>query len=442
MARILGRTLCLMPFESGPGQHQTPGLRSPSKFGFQVGERYDLGRLSRFVPVASMEECMGNEGCNGQIDTFWKLMGTHQSIDAKWRTVALRTKEEDHHVRGWSSANQILSEFEGTHGEADKCMVMAGLFPGLRWRGPTLALAPFLEHTKSIQKAATGLLETAFGNVAAPFAAVHWRFWESHCEGYGAGPCFMRCNGGANPAAPEFPSPFAGWANFSDCPKGKLPGVILDVNDIAPALLHVLRLRDLSSIYLATDGWMRKDGCAKLSVVVNALRGANVTVSGLWRCPALPALPMGLALNNTDIGAMMGLPKQERKIGNHLVSLIEQELCIRSTLFIGSAVSTWSIMVQRKRLGERLASEIQSNKGQQKKEKKKRFISKAMDDLVVNTLLKDDFAAGILCEMRATRHVVKEGEELAKSETVDMWLDSIACDGSPGGPGCIKTACF
>lgn len=128
------------------------------------------------------------------------------------------------------------------------------------------------------------------------------------------------------------------------------------------------------------------------------------------------------------------------QINGQQIALVEQEICVRSEVFLGSGQSTWSLAVFRQRLAKRRSVEILANTPGAD-----RMDEKARDKLISETLLKDNHAAGLQCGysrwMKLT--AVNETVETYADEFPDGWLDLDACEGRIGRGGhCQVARCF
>lgn len=191
------------------------------------------------------------------------------------------------------------------------CVALGGLFPGLRWRGAYLAVSAYLTASRSLEHSAATIRNRIIGHdikylagihwllVYLPtsylvlsltrtslkffthiwlmkyngpsinnfyfwlrrygsvchWCAVHWRFEESLCGGQEMGSCFLRCGDGAiintglHPLAKELIDSSSKACHFHS--------VKVTEEDIVGAIHDRACDRNLSTIYLATDGWIR-----------------------------------------------------------------------------------------------------------------------------------------------------------------------------------------
>jgi hypothetical protein len=110
-------------------------------------------------------------------------------------------------------------------------------------------------------------------------------------------------------------------------------------------------------------------------------------------------------------------------------------------VFLGSGQSTWSLAVFRQRLAKRRSAEILATSPSAGST----LDAKARDELVSETLLKDDHAAGLQCQysQRMELAVVNATVETYADEFPDGWLDLDACEGRIGRGGhCQVAKCF
>jgi hypothetical protein len=79
---------------------------------------------------------------------------------------------------------------------------------------------------------------------------------------------------------------------------GHFRGVTLDVRDILDAIQERAASHSVTTIYFATDGWMRGPHGARLvKEVVGSLRRRRLTVVGLWKLPGLANFNDGKEFN-------------------------------------------------------------------------------------------------------------------------------------------------
>lgn len=110
--------------------------------------------------------------------------------------------------------------------------------------------------------------------------AVHWRFEESICKGEQLGLCFLRCGDGAvidsglHAAARGLPSasivPSLHTEMKTSCKRvvGST-GVMVSKQDLVAAIRDKASKENVSSVYLATDGWLRGSQAQALVKQVN-----------------------------------------------------------------------------------------------------------------------------------------------------------------------------
>ncbi len=104
-----------------------------------------------------------------------------------------------------------------------------------------------------------------------------------------------------------------------------------------------------------------------------------------------------------------------------MVSIIEQEICIQSTMFVGSAISTWSLVVQRKRLTEQMFAKLSQ----------KVPATENVREMVIGGLMQDNYNAGVLCEVdksASSWHEMEANTSFAEVVGSTKWLDTIACE--------------
>lgn len=447
IARATDRTLCLTPFFSGPLKH----TRELPTGGLTVEERYDIEVLGKFVKVASLQKCL--QECNKQIEGFWWLRHSSSSMlsrDWTWDPKKVKTHELGWAFANWTSTddiNQTVQEFNN-NGE-ERCVALGGLFPGLRWRGSYLAASLYIRPSQSILKAASALQDLAIGHNRS-FLAVHWRFEESICKGEQLGLCFLRCGDGAvidsglHAAARGLPSasivPSLHTEMKTSCKRvvGST-GVMVSKQDLVAAIRDKASKENVSSVYLATDGWLRgSQAQALVKQVVEDLRKTGLAVTGLWKIKDLPNLiTHGGVLMYADEILKRTL---KSKLSGHAMSEVEQEICLRGSSFMGSGESTWSLAVFRARLATRRWQQILLSRRAEDT-----LISD--DGLIIEELLSDLHAAGLQCRYQVLfkkakiRGVVPE--ESYQDEAPDSWLDMEACEAQLSlGGSCKLLDCF
>eukprot|EP00850_Spirogloea_muscicola_P002721 SM000010S04359 [mRNA] locus=s10:1088262:1091985:- [translate_table: standard] len=197
VARLLNRTLCLPPFRTGPAKHFRSTDKIPlvgdrktgkasllianqqvistqdcaasgwwdGRYGYEVGERYDLRRLARFVRVASVAACLAR--CNATADGVWQMRKrSKRPALPPWQPASLArsTLRLNWAFLRWTSPADVVAAMGGRQ---ERCAALLGIFPGLRWRGAYLAVAPFLAPARPISRAAQRLCDQVFGTGTA-----------------------------------------------------------------------------------------------------------------------------------------------------------------------------------------------------------------------------------------------------------------------------------
>lgn len=432
IARALNRTYCLAPFFPGPSRHNG---RVTSGLAWE--DRYEVSSLSRFTRVASFQRCL--KECNYKLDHKWMLKTSREPQMKGWRNYppnkdSLNLNWDYVH---WTSPDDI-SKMLG--GRDERCVGMLGLFPGLRWRGAFLATSAFLQPAPRIAKLADTLQANALGKDTR-YLAVHWRFEESECGKHNIGLCFVRCEDGSvidtglHAEAKEWHDAAKVACNRD----GHFRGVTLDVRDILDAIQERAASHSVTTIYFATDGWMRGPHGARLvKEVVASLRRRRLTVVGLWKLPGLANFNDGKEFN-----PIQTLGKENQDLNGAQIALVEQELCSRAVSFMGSGQSTWSLAVFRVRLARRRVNEIvAAAEGDPSVDVRD---AAAVDKLVSETLLRDEHPAGLHCRYLRymKRAAVNETAETYADEYPDGWLDLEACEGRIGKGGrCQVAKCF
>ncbi|KAL3696171.1 hypothetical protein R1sor_010247 [Riccia sorocarpa] len=423
IARILNRTLCLAPFFGGPQRHT--GYLGSNHFGMQFEERYDWKELSRFVKVVNIHEC--TQKCNnGTLDRVWRLRASRSSDWSWWfRSIPWATVDFDRHFKKWSSPDDIRRAFGQLNEDPGaKCVGLGGAFPGLRWRGAMWAAAAYTVHTESIMNASNAFQARVLGT--NPYISVHWRFEESFCRGHRLGLCFSRCRDGALVGGglkseryvelPLVTDHFTARAGFH--------GAGLTREDIAAAIFDKAAEERVQSVYLSTDGWLRDDESrATVAWVVEEIRKKGFNVSGLWNIQGLPNFSDGTYVEEKEIWRLFGL-SQYRKVSNNMIALVEQEICIRSVVFLGSGQSTWSLSVFDARRSRRRRMEFEASvRSNHTTALGVPFTDREMDDAVIEHLFQDKHSAGPACN-----GLVGGVPETYDDEAPDGWLDFEACE--------------
>lgn len=450
IARILNRTLCLPPFFTGPIKHFGPkgGDQRAGGYGFEVRERYDVERLARFVRVRDLPSCI--EECDGELDSYWTFHGGNRWFKHWNHEQYNETLKLDWAFMGWSKPDDVRAALTGQPG---RCTGLGAIFPGLRWRGAYVALAPYLHPAPPIERAAVALQELAFGR-GKKYLAVHWRFEETICKGLTLGLCFYRCNNGANQADPLTPPRAPQWAAHKrhGCPKGsRHAGVIAAEEDMIAAMADAALEGGVRAIYIATDGHIRGEGgCAILATVIKGLRALGLAVAGLWVCPGLPAFPGGDAPDSEQIGRFMATNITGFRPRFQVISIVEQEVAARAATFLGTGSSSWSLSVWRLRLGrqraEALAREVTGGvtEGDVSGWDDLALLGEGgveLEAIVVDKLMEDNHMAGLECADSTFAHRYGHNRWNTTLEPGrDGWLDVAACEGRIGKGGSCRIA--
>lgn len=448
VARATHRTLCLTPFFNGPIKH----TKKLPRGGLMMEERYDIHLLSKFVKVASLERCL--QECHKQINGFWWLRYSSVStLSRDWSFDRKKVKTHDLSVSSmkWTSTDDIKQA--GQEFSEEQCVAIGGLFPGLRWRGAYLAASLYMRPSQLILEAATGLQDLAIGH-DQNFLAVHWRFEESICEGEQLGLCFLRCGDGAvidsglHAAARGFIGPSLQIQTNRQCKRVvDSKGVMVSRQDLVAAISSKALKENVSSVYLATDGWMRGSHAESLvRKVVEDLRKRGLAVTGLWKIKRLP----NLITNAKELiyGDEILKRTLESKFSGHLMSEVEQEICLRASSFMGSGESTWSLAVFRARLALRRQKKAELLRKANEEIAKNEVDNLTSDDTrIVEELLSDLHAAGLQCRYQFLyRRAKGRGfvpEESYQDEVPDSWLDMEACEAQLNhGGSCKLIDCF
>lgn len=427
ISRALNRTLCLPPFFFGPSKHK--GISARVNGGMMWEDRYNVSSLSRFTRVASFEHCL--EQCHHTLDTNVYLRPSLEPIVRGWDNYeyANESWNMNWEFLKWQSLKDISDTFDV---DDLRCVGVSALFPGLRWRGAVLAVSAFLQPSLSISEAADILQTHAIGK-NTPYMAVHWRFEESSCAKHSIGLCFLRCTDGSVIATGLRPHSKASLKMpMTKCRKGtQFRAIGLSKMDIVSAIEDRAANHSLSTIYMATDGWIRgTKGLALVKEVVLLLRNRGLSVIGLWNITGLPNFADGTYY---DPYLTMG---GRHVMNSQQIAVVEQEICVRSTVFLGSGLSTWSLAVFRNRLAKRRSEEILT-----KVPNAYKVDLKARDEIVIEALLKDDHAAGLQCQYTRFMRVNETAEtanptaETSADEFPDGWLDVEACEGRVGRGG-------
>lgn len=454
VARATNRTLCLVPFFNGPIKH----TRQLPIGDLTMEARYDTEVLGRFVKVASLQRCL--EECNKRIDGFWWLRHSPSSMLSRawtWDPKKVKTHELGWSFVKWTSMDDIKQAFQDFNDDGEeKCVALGGLFPGLRWRGAYLATSLYMRPSQSILKATSALQDLAIG-CNQSFLAVHWRFEESICKGEQLGLCFLRCGDGAVidsglhattlglPFATIGPSLHTEIKNACKHADGK--GVMVSKKDLVTAIKDKAFKENITSVYLATDGWLRgSQSEALVTKVVDELRKKGLAVTGLWKIKKLP----NLITNAGDLIYRDEILERTlmNKLSGHTISEVEQEICFRANSFMGSGESTWSLAVFRARLATRRRQKIiTSTRAIEESVAKVDETLNSDDSLFIEDLLSDLHAAGLQCRYQSfykkakVRGVVPE--ESYHDEAPDLWLDMEACEAQLNlGGSCKLLDCF
>ncbi|CAM6129305.1 unnamed protein product [Calypogeia fissa] len=437
VAHSLNRTLCLTPFQEGPAKHR--GGLWHKGHGLAIQERYSMEQLSRFVRVASMDQCLSS--CNHTLDDTWFLRGVrksshtpfdHTTNDAVWS----KGKDMNWSFVSWTKTEDVRKALGQSK---ETCVALGGLFPGLRWRGAYLAVSAYLTASHGLEHSATTIRNQIIGH-DTKYMAVHWRFEESLCRGEDMGSCFLRCGDGAiintglHPSAKEWIASSAKQCHFH--------AVKVTEEDVVGAIYDRAIERNLSTVYLATDGWVRgQEGILRIRKVVEMLRARNMNVVGLWRIEGLPNLSNGEyylpEAGSTALRELFGLHGPEEEVNSRLIAGVEQELCNRAEVFLGSGQSTWSLAVFRSRLARRRAGEILKSLKGNLSHVENQQLEQRVHNQIIQGLLSDEHEAGILCGYHKyyAEFPVNATKETFEDEVPDGWLDLEACEMRMGHKG-------
>ncbi|KAH6556487.1 hypothetical protein KP509_1Z175600 [Ceratopteris richardii] len=326
---------------------------------------------------------------------------------------------------------RTLSDFDNVK---ERCVALGGLFPQLRWRGAYLAASKYMRPSPPTAEVADSLQAVAFGS-NTNYLAVHWRFEESLCKATevgekvgGVGLCFLRCGDAA-----VIDSGF--HAEAMGLPAVTKATLRSSVSDGDP---H------------ETDHTIHQT-CRHVpdtTQVVQELRIRGLKVAGLWRLPDLP----NMILKGTDAQYVDEVIKSMSKLelSGHILSKVEQEMCFRSKAFMGSGESTWSLVVFRERLAQRMVQKAFAYMKGLQATMNRSTLTGAVDvddDLIVSKLMEDSHAAGLQCRYRilfGASHIRKSvPRERYEDEAPDTWLDMEACEGQLHKSGaCILSDCF
>ncbi|BBN02907.1 hypothetical protein MPTK1_2g19180 [Marchantia polymorpha subsp. ruderalis] len=423
VARTLNRTLCLIPFFGGPQRHF--GYLGSNHYGLHLEDRYDLQELLKFVKIESIDVCI--KECNGTLDRVWKLRTSRSSA---WQYWFPRIPEAmaffDRSFTKWTSPGEIARSIGPRNDEPEaKCVGLGGAFPGLRWRGAMWAAAAYMRHSKTIVGVSDVFQAKVLGNNS--YISVHWRFEESNCNGHPLGLCFTRCNDGAviggglkSPRFMELPTVMENLRAGS-----AFHGAGLTKEDVSAAIFDKAVEQNVQHVYLSTDGWLRGTvSIENVRWVVEDLRARGMTVAGLWEIQGLPNFEDGSFVFPNVMPALFGLDKGQTKVSNHMIALVEQEICGRSLVFLGSGQSSWSLAVFEARRSARRRSDLEEQlRANYSGSGRGPLSEEEHTAAVVASLYSDKHTAGPACR----------GSPFAPPETVedeapDGWLDFEACE--------------
>ncbi|KAH6556448.1 hypothetical protein KP509_1Z178100 [Ceratopteris richardii] len=271
------------------------------------------------------------------------------------------------------------------------------------------------------------LQAVAFGS-NTNYLAVHWRFEESLCKATevgekvgGVGLCFLRCgdaaviDSGLHAEAMGLPAVTKATlrSSVSDGDPHETDHTIhqtcrhvpdttqeiISKTDLIAAILEKSSTENVSSVYIATDGWLRGQRAQTLvKEVVQEHRIRGQKVAGLWRLPDLP----NMILKRTDAQYVDEVIKSISKLelSGHILSKVEQEMCFRWKAFMGSGESTCIRVVSRERLAQRMVQKAFAYMKGLQATMNSSALTGAVDvddDLIVSKLMEDSHAAGLQC---------------------------------------------
>lgn len=148
-------------------------------------DNFDLSFMKRFVEIEELDTCKA--ACENVIDSLWILrpglvwhglgwnLKNAEKVGARiisfeskssFRNVLLFQLELNlAHMYVWRKPDDVIRALGDRR---ERCPMVGGLFPGLRWRGAFLSSAPFLVSAPELIKSAHNLRKAAFGldNVA------------------------------------------------------------------------------------------------------------------------------------------------------------------------------------------------------------------------------------------------------------------------------------
>lgn len=420
ISRTLNRTLCLIPFFGGPPRHL--GYLGDRHSGLVMEDRYDTEVLSKYTKVMPMDECV--KRCERRLDVHWRLRPSRPPHWDMWFNDTPRTSFDFKQSSRWTSTADVLSTLGPRVDE--KCVGLGGLFPGLRWRGVMYAASTYMQHSKSVMQATDLFQRRALGSIDPNFLSVHWRFEESNCRGHPLGLCFSRCTDGAviaNGRASETWNSMTHEGRKQNSKNG-FNGVFVSKEDVSGAIYDRAIAHGVHSVYLSTDGHLRgPESAGILKWVVEDLRNKSLNVAGLWMVTGLPNFADGVLVHPATMPDLFGLDKSE-VVSNHMIALVEQELCLRSSVFVGSGQSSWSLAVADTRRGRRCKQELAGlvtglNLGTS---------PEVMEQAIIDKILSIQYTAWPTCRGSFNATINGKSRTKAEDEAPDGWLDYDSCE--------------
>jgi hypothetical protein len=342
IARATKRTLCVAPF------HKFYLQKNGRDF-LPFHEIFDVGKLEEYVgQISTMKDC--SSACSGVMHRVIELLGNDRnSANARFRSnpypiaderpgsrkkfllstgfleipdptrISVNNENGDSYFGSSMEINRLFQKFS-----ADDCIAIAGIGPEVV--SEFMLWNKFLVASTTIRGVADYIKRHVFFD--EPYLAIHWRFEESKCAGFGIGIGYDRDRDSrAHFIHDKVITRSSKSANICFY-SGREPGtsnkkrlLLVSKYDIVSWIRELMKKAGLKQIYLATD-------CKDLKLLSWIKKESGATT-----------------LSDIEDIVQKSIPMQD----NDIVSRLEQEICAKSQIFAGTKKSSWSSRVVEER---------------------------------------------------------------------------------------------
>eukprot|EP01124_Arcella_intermedia_P034554 TRINITY_DN8587_c0_g1_i1.p1 TRINITY_DN8587_c0_g1~~TRINITY_DN8587_c0_g1_i1.p1 ORF type:complete len:521 (+),score=155.54 TRINITY_DN8587_c0_g1_i1:41-1603(+) len=290
IARTINRTFAVPDFLA----HQSGSIRT-------FESTFEREPMNEYVKTTTLSHFINK--CANKIDllVWMRWEGPHRnfvdsylsSFDLHYEEESFVSKDLEREERPWKSYEEIRNFF--SEHKDKKCIALACPFRNIWFAEKERQdIAKYVYHSKEIQQKALKAL-TEMGVEKENLISYHWRFGEDSCAVYqveGLDFCWG--------------TSIFSWAKLDD------------------------------ALYILND-LLNKTTSQKSNKIL------YLSISNTFNpTSTLEKLSQGLALTNTKIMRSTMVPSLNAITDNYQLSLIEQEICGLSSLFIASSFSTWS----------------------------------------------------------------------------------------------------